>query len=144
MFEVEEIVIINRDPSEVFDVAADPERQLEWDAGTLKDVEKLTAEPLGAGARYRGTFKGFGTVEYEYDVFEPPQRFSHTAELPIGGVHHAFELARAEWDPTDAEDRRDAEGSGQAHRTRDEGDDPEADAHHQLGAEEPPRALNAA
>ena len=96
MFEVEEIVIINRDPSEVFDVAADPERQLEWDAGNLKDVEKLTAEPLGAGARYRGTFKGFGTVEYEYDIFEPPRRFSHTAELPIGGVHHVFELEPAQ------------------------------------------------
>lgn len=92
MFEVEEVVFIPRDPGEVFDVAADPQKQLEWDAGNLKQVEKLTAEPLGQGSRYRGTFKGFGTVEYEYDAFERPRRFSHRADLPIGGVHHQFHL----------------------------------------------------
>jgi uncharacterized protein YndB with AHSA1/START domain len=96
MFEVQETVVIARDPEEVFDVAVDPEKQLEWDAGNLKRVEKLTPEPLGRGSRFRGTFKGFGTVEYEYDELDRPRRFSHRANLPVGGAHHLFELAPAE------------------------------------------------
>jgi hypothetical protein len=51
MFEVDEVVFINRDPEEAFGVAADPERQLESDAGNLRHIEKVTPEPLGAGAR---------------------------------------------------------------------------------------------
>ena len=52
MIEVSESVVIAREPADVFDIAADPERQLEWDAQTLS-VEKLTPGPLGRGARYR-------------------------------------------------------------------------------------------
>ena len=51
MIEVSDSVVISREQADVFDVAADPERQLEWDAQTLS-VVKLTpaAGPCGAAS----------------------------------------------------------------------------------------------
>ncbi len=92
MFRVSESAVIERPPAEVFEVAADPYEQLKWDPGTLKSVEKLTPGPLGRGSRYRGEFKGFGTVEYEYDEFEPGRRFTHHTLMKIGEVRHVFEF----------------------------------------------------
>ncbi len=92
MIEVSDSVVIARDPADVFDVAADPKRQLEWDAQTLKRVEKLTPGPLGPGARYRGTFKGFGVIEYEFPEFDRPVRFSHRALVKVGEMYHTFEF----------------------------------------------------
>jgi uncharacterized protein YndB with AHSA1/START domain len=74
----------------VFDVAADPELQLQWDAPTLRQVEKLTPGPLAQGARYRGNFKGFGVVTYEFAEFEPGRRFQHVARIPMGEMRHRF------------------------------------------------------
>ena len=95
MFRVSESAVIERPPAEVFEVAADPYEQLKWDSGTLKSVEKLTPGPLGRGSRYRGEFKGFGTVEYEYDEFEPGRRFTHHTLMKIGEVRHLFEFEAA-------------------------------------------------
>jgi uncharacterized protein YndB with AHSA1/START domain len=92
MFEVSESVTINTPAERLFGIAADPEVQLRWDAGTLRRVEKLSDGPLGAGARYRGAFKGFGTVDYEFAEYDPGRRFSHDARLPIGRMHHVFEF----------------------------------------------------
>ncbi len=90
MFKVSETAFIGRPPEEVFPIAADPHTQLKWDPGTLKSVEKLTAGPLGRGSRYRGKFKGFGTMEYEFAEFEPPRRFAHLAPMPMGKLRHVF------------------------------------------------------
>jgi uncharacterized protein YndB with AHSA1/START domain len=93
MFEVAESVTIRRPVEQLFDIAADPETQLKWDPGTLQRVEKLTQGPLGVGALYRGSFKRFGTVEYEYVQYEPGRRFSHDADMrAMGHVHHTFEF----------------------------------------------------
>ena len=91
MIEVSETVVIAREPADVFDIAADPERQLEWDAQTLS-IEKLTPGPLGPGARCRGKFKGLGVVEYEFPEFDRPVRFSHRALVKVGEMYHAFEF----------------------------------------------------
>jgi hypothetical protein len=72
--------------------AADPSIQLKWDAGTLRRVEKLTEGPLARGSRFRGQFKGFGTVEYEFVEYEPPRRFAHQAEIKMGRMWHVFTL----------------------------------------------------
>jgi uncharacterized protein YndB with AHSA1/START domain len=74
----------------VFDAAADPFKQLEWDAGMLKSVEALTPGPLGKGSRYRGNFKQMGVVEYEYAQFDRPHRFEHRAENRMGRSWHIF------------------------------------------------------
>jgi hypothetical protein len=91
MIEVSDSVVIARDPDDVFDIAADPERQLEWDAQT-KSVEKLTPAPLGPGARYRVTVKGFGVIEYEFPEFDRPVWFSHRAHVKVGEMYHTFEF----------------------------------------------------
>ncbi len=75
---------------EIFPVAADPERQLEWDAGTLKRVEKISPGPLGEGARYRGTFKGFGELEYDFVAYLPPAEFTHATTMRMGRMRHTF------------------------------------------------------
>ncbi len=74
----------------VFDAAADPKRQLEWDPKMLRRVEQLTPGPLAQGARFRGSFKGFGDVEYEFIEFERPRRFAHLARIPAGRMTHRF------------------------------------------------------
>ena len=92
MLRVSESVIIARAPHEIFDIAADPHEQLKWDPATLKHVEKLTPGPLAQGARYRGEFKGFGIVEYEFSTYEPGTRFAHHAPMNMGDMQHIFEF----------------------------------------------------
>lgn len=75
---------------ELFAAASDPHRQLEWDAVTLRRVEMLTDGPVSAGSRVRGTFRGFGTVDYEYVAYEPDRTFAHLARLPMGTMRHTF------------------------------------------------------
>lgn len=89
------IDIIQAPPERVFQAAADPETQLRWDSDTLQSVEKLTPGPLGKGSRYRGRFKGMGTVEYEFAEFDAPRRFAHMTRVPFGAMHHrlTFEAA---------------------------------------------------
>lgn len=88
--EVREVALVRAPVHAVFAAAADPHRQLEWDAKTLRNVEQLTPGPLTAGARFRGSFKGFGTVEYEFAEYEPPRRFAHVARIPAGRMTHRF------------------------------------------------------
>ncbi|PZR99691.1 MAG: hypothetical protein DLM69_07155 [Candidatus Chloroheliales bacterium] len=90
MFRVSESAIIDHPPSEVFSAAADPHKQLEWDPATLKSVEQLTPGPLRQGARYRGNFKGFGVMEYEFVEFEPGRRFTHRTIMKMGEMRHTF------------------------------------------------------
>lgn len=92
MFKVSESLIIERPPAEVFETAVDPNNQLKWDPQTLQKVEKLTAGPLGKGARYRGTFKGMGVVEYDFPEYEPDLRFAHHSVVNMGDLRHLFEF----------------------------------------------------
>lgn len=59
-------------------------------SGALKSVEKLTPGPLAQGSRYRGRFKGFGTVDYEFAEYEPSRRFAHQARIKLGEMRHTF------------------------------------------------------
>jgi uncharacterized protein YndB with AHSA1/START domain len=79
----------------VFRTAADPEQQLRWDRARMKSLEKLSPGPLAKGARYRASFKGMGKVEYDYEEFDPPRRFSHRARLPVGTMRHVFSFEPA-------------------------------------------------
>lgn len=90
MLHLAESIVIEQSPDLVFDTAADPETQLCWDPSTLKQVEKLTPGPLGRGARYRGKFKGLGTLTYEFAEYDRPRRFVHHTVIPLGEMHHCF------------------------------------------------------
>jgi ligand-binding SRPBCC domain-containing protein len=92
MFEVAESVTIAWPADRLFGVAVDPQVQLEWDAAALPRVEKLTEGPLGVGARYRGSLKRLGTVDFEYVEYEPGRRFSHNAQMRLGRFRHTFDF----------------------------------------------------
>jgi hypothetical protein len=79
----------------VFRTAAYPEKEIEWDP-EMKAVEKLTDGPLGKGSRYRGKFKGFGTIEYEFAEFDEPRRFIHQARVAIGTFQAPVHLRAGE------------------------------------------------
>ena len=92
MFILTETDVIKHPLDAVFNAAADPQTQLKWDRGNLQRVEKLAPEPLGRGSRYRGQFKGMGTVEYEFEEFEPGKRFAHHTIMPMGDLQHILEF----------------------------------------------------
>ena len=79
-----------------FDTAADPQLQLQWDGDTLLDVHELTPGPLAKGSRYRGRFKGMGTVEYEYAEFDRPHRLTHRTRVPFGVMNHELSFEPTE------------------------------------------------
>ena len=81
MIRITESAVVHASPEDLFRLGADPKTQLKWDPETLKGVEKLTSGPLGQGARYRGNFKGFGVVDYEFGKYDPPARFTHHAVM---------------------------------------------------------------
>ena len=90
MGRIEATDVVPHPREQVFAAAADPEQQLKWDPDTLKSVKKLSSGPLGRGSRYRGTFKGFGTVDYEFAEFDEPNRFAHLANVRVGRMRHTF------------------------------------------------------
>jgi uncharacterized protein YndB with AHSA1/START domain len=92
MIKVSECSVVHRPPEDVFAIAADPNKQLKWDRDNLRDVEKISPGPLGRGARYRGDFKGVGTVEYDFVEYDPPRLFAHHAAMKIGEMTHTFRL----------------------------------------------------
>ncbi len=76
MIEVRQSVEIARSPDEVFAYVTDPAKLSTWqDAQT---VTQLTADPVGAGTRFREVHKALGIrrVEItEVTVYEPGHRF---------------------------------------------------------------------
>jgi uncharacterized membrane protein len=93
---VEESVVINRPPEEVFDYVANPENLPEW-SGLVQEVQKETQGPLTEeGARYITVAKFLGRrfeTPFEVSVHEPPRR--HT-DRSVGGPFpqqyiHTFE-----------------------------------------------------
>ena len=52
MIQVSESIIIERSPADVFEIAADPQNQLNCDPESSEHVEKLTPGPLEQGTRY--------------------------------------------------------------------------------------------
>lgn len=89
---VEEEAVLPHPLPLVFAAASDPFKQLEWDPVTLRRVEQLSDGPLGPGARYRGTFKGLGVVDYEFAEYVVDRRFVHRAHIPMGVMLHTFEF----------------------------------------------------
>ena len=89
---VSDSVVIARNPAAVFAAIEDPTVQMTFD-DMIRSVERLTDGPIGKGTRFRGDFKGMGTVEYEYADFEAGRRIVHGVRMPFGGMRHAFALS---------------------------------------------------
>lgn len=64
-------ITIQRPLQDVFDLVSDPARDPEWNRNAIA-VRKLSAGPATRGARYQGTYKGFGECELEVVDYDPP------------------------------------------------------------------------
>jgi ligand-binding SRPBCC domain-containing protein len=109
---VEESVVINRPPEEVFDYVANRENLPEWSA-PIQEVQKETQGPLvEEGARFTTVAKFLGQrfeTPFEVSVHEPPRRhtdrstggpfpqeFTHIFEEVEGGGTRLTEVTDAE------------------------------------------------
>jgi hypothetical protein len=79
---------IERPRPEVFEAAAIPEKELEWDPDGTIWMKKLSDGPLGIGTRYQGKWKRFGELEWTFADFTRPERLAHEAESSIGRMVH--------------------------------------------------------
>jgi ligand-binding SRPBCC domain-containing protein len=79
---IEESVVINRPPQEVFDYVANRENLPEWSSPIL-EVQKQTQGPLTEeGARYTTVAKALGRrfqTPFEVTVHDPPRRHTDTS-----------------------------------------------------------------
>lgn len=85
-------VLIAGPGASVFAAIEDPKVQMTFDE-MIRSVDKVTDGPIGKGTRFRGEFKGFGKVEYEYIDFEAGRLVVHGVKMPFGQMQHRFEVA---------------------------------------------------
>lgn len=95
MISAEHETKIAAQPERVFDFVADAGRQSEWHP-RVKSVEQLTTGPPATGSRYRGTYRGFGSVEFETVEFHQPRRVVFRSQTKGGRMTHTFELKAAD------------------------------------------------
>lgn len=98
MLEVSQTVVISSSPAEVFAALADPQIQIRYDSATYRSSEQLTSGPIGKGTRFRGKFKGMGSVEYEYDEYKEDSLIQHYVRMPFGAARHRFEFEPVDGD----------------------------------------------
>ena len=95
MIKVETSITINRPPEEIFDHWADGRLYNQWTPGAVKkDVRMVTPEPIGAGSKFRGTFKGIGELEYEILAYDRPWRLAMVTHVKIGDLYHTITFER--------------------------------------------------
>ena len=91
---VQNSTIVARPTGEVFAYCSDMTNEPEWNPAAQK-VDKVGAEPVGAGTRYAGQWSGIGAGTAEIVEFSPPERwrtscdFGRVKALVIGQVHAA-------------------------------------------------------
>ncbi|MGY1666745.1 wax ester/triacylglycerol synthase domain-containing protein [Geodermatophilus sp. SYSU D00696] len=95
---VENSVVVDRAPTEVFAFMTDPHQELGWNRQLLA-VEQLDEGPVGVGSRFRMRFgHGVGDSTVTYTGFDPPRSWAAHSMSPRLDVH--------------AEGRVEAAGSG--------------------------------
>jgi hypothetical protein len=91
---VEHASSIPRPPGQVFRVASDPLRQVDWDVGTCRGVEPLTPGPTRKGSRYR-VHLGGEVFEAEVVEFVRDARFATLATTRDGVRRSTIAVAAA-------------------------------------------------
>jgi uncharacterized protein YndB with AHSA1/START domain len=97
-------------PERVFTVVADATRQSEWHP-RVKAVKPLTSGPPASGSRYLGTYRGFGSVEFETVEFLHLSRVGFRSKTKGGRMTHTFEV-KAAGNGTTLKQRMEIEPSG--------------------------------
>jgi hypothetical protein len=88
---VEQSIHINKAP-ELSILFADPKLQMNFDSDTMFSNEKISEGAIGKGIRFRGKFKGMGTIEYEYADYSINRLIEHGIKIPFGTMRHRFEF----------------------------------------------------
>lgn len=83
---LENAIEIARLPVEVFDYCSDLCNELEWSPGYMKEVDRLTDEPIGVGTRYRAEWQQGGPNTIEYTRFERPTLWEAAADSKSLGM----------------------------------------------------------
>jgi len=66
-------VTVNKPVELVFRFISDPRSELVWNRNARK-VEKLSTGPTNVGSRFRGSYRGAGTLDIEVTAYQPGQR----------------------------------------------------------------------
>ena len=89
---VQDSIEINAPVHQAFEALADPAQQMKFDGDMMLSCEKISDGPIGKGTRFRGRFKGMGTMEYSYSEFIPDQLIEHAVQMPFGSLRHRFQF----------------------------------------------------
>lgn len=89
MVKASDTVAIQRPPDVIFGLVSDPARDPEWNRNAIS-VTKLTEGPPRRGARYRGTYKGFGECELELRDYDPPRVATIAGTNKQGSFSYSF------------------------------------------------------
>lgn len=66
-------VTVNKPVDQVFRFISDPRSELVWNRNARK-IDKLSTGPTDVGSRFRGTYRGAGTLDIEVTEYQPGRR----------------------------------------------------------------------
>lgn len=89
------VAVIRRPLSDVFDYLSDLRSELDWNPDARR-IEKLSDEPVGAGTRFRATWRNVPTTVVEITSFEPPRRWQTSSSSLGMEVVFTGELSEAD------------------------------------------------
>lgn len=88
-------VTINRPVDDVFRFIADPRSELVWNRDARK-IEKLSSGDTGRGSRFRGTYRGAGTLDIEIVEHEAARRTTSVGRSRLLGYELTDEFEDAD------------------------------------------------
>ena len=83
--------VVARDRDAVFEFLADIRNEKRWNPRVLS-IEKVSDGDIGAGTRFRGTYRGLGSLDTQLNDFEPPGRLSFVSRGPRMHIDGTFLL----------------------------------------------------
>ena len=82
-------------PEELFDLLADPENEVQWNPDVL-EIRRVDDGPVGVGSRWRGRYRGIGTMEITLSECERPQRLAFATKGSRMDMDFHFAFAPAD------------------------------------------------
>ena len=82
MSTIQNSVVIERSPEQVFDYLSDPRSELEWNP-KVELMEKLTDGPLGVGTMFRAKWSKSKVVTMTCTRFDRPTAWSYVNDGPV-------------------------------------------------------------
>src|SRR3954451_14314030 len=77
---------------EGFDFMADIENE-RYCNPEVKDMQRIDAGPVGAGAEWEGDYRRMGTMRVRLDEYDRPRRLVFSTVAPRMDMHFVFEFA---------------------------------------------------